>query len=277
MTRNPTNLETLRDLDRESYLALLYLAADKREEIATLWAFNAEIGKIRDIVSEPVPGEIRLQWWREVLSGERAAEGASHPVAGALVEIIRKHNLQVEALDNLLEARIFDLYNDPMPDRETLEGYLGETRSIVFQMALQIHMGTEPENGDAAGHAGVAMGIGEILRNLAVHRRRGQVFVPADILKSAGLTASEFIAPEAPAGIERVSAAMTSLGREHLSLAEASIKDLERIHRAVFAPLALAGLIFDLADKSGADIASKPLQPSMIGLHWRLFRRSVRA
>ena len=125
MTRNPTNLETLRDIDRETYLAMLYLAADKREEIATLWAFNAEIGRIRDIVSEPVPGEIRLQWWREVLAGDRTSEGASHPIAGALVELIKKYDLQVEALDNLLEARIFDLYNDPMPDRTTLEGYLG--------------------------------------------------------------------------------------------------------------------------------------------------------
>ncbi len=249
MTRNPTNLETLRDIDRETYLAMLYLAADKREEIATLWAFNAEIGRIRDIVSEPVPGEIRLQWWREVLAGDRTSEGASHPIAGALVELIKKYDLQVEALDNLLEARIFDLYNDPMPDRTTLEGYLGETRSIVFQMALQIHMGVEPENGDAAGHAGVAMGIAQILRHMALHRQRGQIYVPADILKSSGLSPTEFAASEVPTGIERVIAAMTALGREHFALAEGSIKDLERVHRAVFAPLALVGLIFDQADK----------------------------
>ncbi|MEM8539885.1 MAG: squalene/phytoene synthase family protein, partial [Pseudomonadota bacterium] len=72
-------LETLRDTDREAYLASLFLAADVREDFATLWAFNAEIERIRNLISEPVPGEIRLQWWRDVISGDRAGEGAQHP------------------------------------------------------------------------------------------------------------------------------------------------------------------------------------------------------
>ncbi|MEM9574681.1 MAG: phytoene/squalene synthase family protein, partial [Pseudomonadota bacterium] len=227
-------LETLRDTDREAYLASLFLAADVREDFATLWAFNAEIERIRSLISEPVPGEIRLQWWRDVISGDRAGEGAQHPIAQALLAVIEKHHLQIPAFDNLLEARIFDLYNDPMPDRATLEGYLGETRSVLFQMGLQIVMGQEPENGDAAGHAGVALGVSDILRHMAQHRVRSQVFVPVEIMNAVGLGTAQFLAIDDASKFDPVIAALTALGRDHMDKAREAVSSLEKPHRNAF-------------------------------------------
>ena len=269
-------LETLRNSDRETYLATLFLAADKREDVATLWAFNAEIERIRTLVSEPVPGEIRLQWWRDVLSGDRAGEGAQHPLANALLAVIEKHQLQVPAFDNMLEARIFDLYNDPMPDLATLEGYLGETRSVLFQMSLQIIMGEEPENGDAAGHAGVAFGIAQILRYLAHQRARGQIFVPEDILRASGLDAAQFLALDEAAKFRPTIAALIALGREHLAKATEAISTLEKQHRVAFLPLVICNLVFDRADKSEGKIAFEPMVLSQLSVQWRMLLRSIR-
>lgn len=269
-------LDTLRNTDREAYLATLFLAAEFREDVATLWAFNAEIERIRGLVSEPVPGEIRLQWWRDVLTGERAGEGAQHPLAKALLAVIEKYQLQAAAFDNLLEARIFDLYNDPMPDQATLEGYLGETRSVLFQMSLQILMGEEPENGDAAGHAGVAFGIAQILRQMAVHRSQGQIFVPKEILQATGLDAAQFLAVADPAELDPAIDALSALGREHLMKANEAISSLEKSHRTAFLPLAVCKLVFERANKSAGLVAIEPLQISQLSLQWQMFLRSLK-
>lgn len=58
------------EADRDRYLSVLYAPEDKRGALATLYAFNAEIARIRDLVHEPLPGEVRLQWWRDLINGE---------------------------------------------------------------------------------------------------------------------------------------------------------------------------------------------------------------
>ena len=49
--------------------------------------------------------------------------------------------------DDYLEARIFDLYDDPMPTRADLEGYCGETASALIQLAAMV---LDPRGGAAA-------------------------------------------------------------------------------------------------------------------------------
>ncbi len=155
----------LREGDRERYLTVLFSPEDRRAALAALYAFNLETARVRDLVSEPMPGEIRLQWWREVVTGEREGEGRQHPVGAALLDAKEAHGLSAKALANLVEARIFDLYNDPMPDRASLEGYLGETASALFQLsALILDADTGAKAAEAAGHAGVAYGISGLLR-----------------------------------------------------------------------------------------------------------------
>ncbi|MFZ2100637.1 MAG: squalene/phytoene synthase family protein, partial [Oricola sp.] len=150
-------LDLLREGDRERYLTVLYAPEEKRAALAALYAFNLETARIRDLVSEPLPGEIRLQWWREVVSGEREGEGRAHPVVAALLHAADEYRLPRIALANLTEARIFDLYDDPMTDRVALEGYLGETVSALFQMSAMILDGQAGASAaSAAGHAGVA-------------------------------------------------------------------------------------------------------------------------
>ena len=74
--------ELVREADRERYLATLFAPADRRGALFSLHAFDIEVSRIRDLAREPMPGEIRLQWWREVLEGERAGEAAANPHRG---------------------------------------------------------------------------------------------------------------------------------------------------------------------------------------------------
>ncbi len=118
-------MEAVRAADHDRYLSALYAPDDKRQSLFALYAFNVEIASIRDRIREPLPGEVRLQWWRDVLDGRASGDG--HPVgrrrcstrsAPMHCRLRRSRTISMRA--------IFDLYDDPMPSRNDLEGYCGE-------------------------------------------------------------------------------------------------------------------------------------------------------
>src|SRR5215469_2929930 len=98
----------VREADRDRYLAALLAPVARRNALFALYAFDVEISRIRDIAHEPMPGEIRLQWWREVLLGERSGEAAAHPVAAALLRSLSAYGLKTGGLVGLIEAHRFD-------------------------------------------------------------------------------------------------------------------------------------------------------------------------
>ena len=88
----------VREADRDRYLAALFAPADERGALFALYAFNAEISRVRALAHEPMPAEIRLQWWHEVILGERTGEAAANPVAAALLATLSRHGLPAEEL-----------------------------------------------------------------------------------------------------------------------------------------------------------------------------------
>src|SRR5947209_14377685 len=133
----------VRAADKDRFLTTLFASAEKRGPLFALYAFNHEIVSIRERAREPMPGEIRLQWWRDVLNGERAGEAAANPVAAAVLNTITRFHLPVSALLDLIEAHSFDLYDDPMPTMAALEGYARKTESTVFEMAARLVVDNE--------------------------------------------------------------------------------------------------------------------------------------
>src|SRR5271168_2817180 len=115
--------ELVRAADRDRFLATLFAPAQHRDAIHALYAFNIEIARVREVSREPLPGEIRLQWWSEVLRGERSGEAAANPVAAALTDTLQRYELLTEPLAELVEAHRFDLYDEPMATIAELECY----------------------------------------------------------------------------------------------------------------------------------------------------------
>lgn len=271
-----TAARELRRSDPDRYLSILYAPADSREALATLYLFNAEIAAVRDRIHEPLPGEIRIQWWRDALAGGPEAT-AGHPLATALVEIIDRHGLPRAAFDRYLEARIFDLYDDPMPDRATLEGYCGETASAIVQLAaLVLEPEAAPHFSAAAGHAGCATVIAGLLRLLPLHRASGQCFVPADMLAAAGTDRDAFIAGSEREASRRAVAAMIALGREHVERFEAEAQGMPPSLRPAFLPPALARPYLDRIAAPGFDAMETLAEISPLRRHWTMLRRAVR-
>jgi phytoene synthase len=267
--------EAVRTADRDRYLAALYAPEEKRGSLLALYAFNVELASVRDRIREPLPGEVRLQWWRDVLDERMAADG--HPVAEALLATIRRHRLPVETLQNYLDARVFDLYDDPMPSRNDLEGYCGETASALIQLAsLILDASAAPRFADVAGHAGCAQAIAGLLRLLPIHRARGQCYVPKDILAAAGTSPEEFVAGDGGAGARRAVSAMVALARQHLSAFEAGAKNLPDTLRPGLLPLALTADYLGRIEKNPAAVLRQVVDLPAWRRHWLLLRRASR-
>lgn len=255
-----TCLALLREGDRDRYLCALLTPKSHRGAITALYAFNMEIARIRDIVTEPMMGEVRLQWWNDVIAGPSGAAAAGHPVAMALLKAIDDHALPRETLINMIEARQFDLYDDPMPDRNTFEGYAGETASALIQLCARVlDARGNAAPADAAGHAGAAQLIAGSLLLLPLHRSRGQLYVPADILKSAGLDRDGFLAGKETGSINQALTAFVALGQEHLRKAREASGQIAAECFAAFLPVALVKPVLDRAEKSGAALLEAPL------------------
>jgi phytoene synthase len=163
--------------DKDRFLSCLFAPAGARPHLFALYAFNVEIARIRDTVSEPQVGQVRQQWWLDTLDGIYAGRTPDHPVAQALVSAIAKGGLPKHALENLITAREFDLFDDPMPSLSDLEGYLGETSSSLIQLAALI-LGKGAA--EAAGLAGVAFGLAGVLR---LQKTR---YLPRDMVQKIG-------------------------------------------------------------------------------------------
>lgn len=266
----------LRRSDPDRYLSTLYAPQPVRGDLETLYRFNAEIAAIRDRIREPLPGEVRIQWWRDALAGGEAAAGG-YPLAEALLAVIERHSLPLDAFDRYLDARIFDLYDDPMPTRSDLEGYCGETASALIQLAaMMLEPEAAPAFAAAAGHAGCAQAIAGLVRLLPLHRARGQCYVPADILAAAGASRDDIVAAGDGEAASRAVGAFVELGREHAARFETEARGMPASLRPAFLPASLARPYLERAAAAGPTVLREVADLSVLRRHWTLLRRAVR-
>lgn len=270
-------LTTLRSTDFDRYLACLLVPEDKRGPLAALYAFSAELARIRDLIREPLPGEVRLQYWRDLVEGQPHGDVQANPLAAGILHTVVDHKLPRAALAAMTEARIFDLYDDPMPDRTTFEGYAGETSSALLQLGtLILDPANATEAAEAAGHAGIAQLVAGCLLLMPLHRSRHQVYLPGDILSAVGLNAGAFLQAQ---DRDRVTAALSAFigyGRDHLKIAREKARSLSPAARQAFLAVSLVEPVLARAEKAGFSVMESSIQPSQLRRQWRLWRAKNR-
>jgi phytoene synthase len=194
---------------------------------------------VRERAREPAAGEIRLQWWVDALTGEGHGSVRQNPLADALLDTVAEHGLPIPALTRLIEARRFDLYDDPMSDVASFEGYAGETVSALYQLAAMILNAGPVESGDAAGHLGVAQALIGHLRAFGYNASKGRIFLPWSVLEANGVREEEVFAGTVSEGLVEALGQLWEMAGEHLSKAEAALAGLPKAPRIVFAPMAV--------------------------------------
>jgi 15-cis-phytoene synthase len=265
--------ELVRAHDFARYATTLFAPVARRRALLALYAFNVEILRVREQVSQPLPGEIRMQWWTDMLAGAGHGGVEGNPVAAELLWAIRNHRLPVERLSRLTEEHQFDLYNDPMPTMAALEGYIGDTSSALFSLGADIAGLQSPEIEHLARHAGLAQGIAQVIAALPLDASRRQLFVPLQLLEQHGSGMEEVFAgrqtPTLRAALDR----LIGEARAHLKTALALLENAPPEVRPVFLQLSLVAR--DLERMARAD--TDPFVPhltSRLRTLWTLWRAS---
>jgi phytoene synthase len=259
--------------DRDRWLASLFIPAAARRNVLALYAFNLEVARVREVVSEPMLGEIRLQWQRDALEKPDDGDVRANPVAAALLDAIARFDLPKETLIELIDARAFDLYDDPMETIGQLEAYCRATSSNLFRLIPMILTPDEPASGlGAAAHGGIAYALTGLLRAFPWHAARGQLFIPLEILKKHGLERAEIAAGQATPAVRAALADMRALARAHLEIFLSRIEGLPDRCKPGFLPVALCEPYLRQMERPGYEPFKAPVELPQWRRQWILWR-----
>ena len=242
----------VRAADRDRFLTTLFAPAEHRPALLALYAFNLEIARVREIVHEPLAGEIRLQWWNDMLEGERRGEVAAHPVAAALLASVARYRLGPERLKALIAARRFDLDNEPMRSLGDLEAYAEGASAGLIAVAAQ-GLADGLDIGALSHHAGLAHAFAGLLAAFPVHAARGKVFVPLDILARHGAAREDAVGGPATPQLHAALAELRLHARRHLRAAQELLDAAPPAAIPALLPVALAGATLARMERRGYD------------------------
>ena len=225
--------------DPDRYLCALLAPADRRDALLTLALLNHELARIPEIVSQPMAGMIRLEWWREAL--EELASGRParrHPVVEALTAVLEARLVDPQVLQALIVAREPALEQIPA-DAAALEAYAAATGGAL-QAAVYAALGGQNRTA-AAGAA--AIGTAFALTRLSGSLRQEATGVGEPDDRSAML-----------ALVDTMLARATELLAEGRALAGRPA----RKHMAAFLPAALADSYLRQLRRGSSTIPSRP-------------------
>ena len=260
--------------DRDRFLTALFAPPERRGELLALYAFNHEVAKTREVVSEATLGEIRLQWWRDGIDAIYAGNAPRrHEVLEPLGAAIRGRGLTHAHFARLIEARRQDLADTPPAALAALEDYAEATSAGLVWLALEI-LGERGERAMAAGRAtGIAQALIGLLRAVPLHARAKRLYLPRDLTVAAGLRVErDLFELRSSAALRAVVREVATAAARHLAAAEALNAAAPRAALPALLPAVLAAADLKRLARAGYD----PFAPRVVRADpWRPWRLTL--
>lgn len=244
--------EQVRQFDHDRFLTAIFAPAAVREHLFALYAFNIELAKVREVVTEPVIGQMRLQWWRDTLDRLYAGETVAHEVARPLGAAIAAGGIPRSAFDPAIDAREFDLEKSPPADLEALMAYAQDTAAPILAIALQL-AGAATDTARIAVAAGRGWALTGLLRAVPFHARQHRLYLPADRLAQAGVRTSQLFDLKPEAGLTGVVREVGEQARADFSVARRLIRTLPRSGRSPALLIELGWMYLNDLERAGWD------------------------
>lgn len=272
--------QILRRQDPERYLTALFAPADRREALFALYAFNLELARARESVREPIMGRMRLQWWRDTVSGiyaaNRGGEGPrAHEVVRPLAAAIAAHGLDRGLLDRLIDAREQDMEPEPPADLAALLDYARGTSATLAELALEILGRPDPAVREAGRALGIAWALTGLLRAVPFHAGQRRLYLPAAWMAEAGLTPNQLFERGSSPALRAIARRVAEEAGGWLAQARQSRGAVGRRFQPALLPAVLArGHLRRLA-AAGYDPFAAQVQQPPPGRVWGLALRRV--
>jgi NADH dehydrogenase [ubiquinone] 1 alpha subcomplex assembly factor 6 len=246
--------------DRDRFQTALFAPVARREALFALYAFNYEIARVRESVTQPMLGQIRLQWWRESIAA--AFDGGvvrRHVVVEPLTAAIRELALTRTHFDRLIDARETDLDDGPPANLAALEEYAEATSARLVYLAFEILGVRDPAGGDAGFHVGIGYALAGLLRAMAFRTRAARHIIPADIATRNGLTEEDYGARRGTAALRAASAELAAAGSRHFGAARTNRERIPRSALPALLPATVAQHSLKRLKRAGYD----PFDPAL--------------
>lgn len=265
--------QQIKDFDNDRFVAALFAPDQVREDLFALYAFNLELSKIRETVSEPMIGRMRLQFWRDAIPRVVAGDPPKHAVAEPLSLACARASLPEAELLALIDAREADLDDIAPKNMAAVEAYAESTSSTVIAMAIRI-VGVDPtQHADFVRSAGIAIALIGLVRSIPFQASSGRVTLPADLCEVAGLDPTQSQQWPRNPNVSEITLPMLVTAKRHLEAARKSSQGLPKAAMPAVLPLSLAALYLKALQRYGGDpktLAERPIGlPRHLTLMWR--------
>jgi phytoene synthase len=174
------------------YYSFLFLPPDKRHAITALYAFCREVDDVVDECTDDNVARTTLNWWRgqvaEIYRGK-----PQHPVALALVPVVKKFNLAQEHLLEIIDGMEMDLDHTRYPDFKSLQLYCYRVASVVGLLSAEIFGYSDRQTLKYAHDLGIAFQLTNIVRDVGEDARRNRIYLPQEELAQFGVSEADIL------------------------------------------------------------------------------------
>ncbi len=254
-----------RSSEPDRYLAGLLAPRAACADLIALAAFVGDVARIPLTVSEPMMGEIRLQWWRDALVTLRNGTATGNPIADAVGAAIRARALPEALFLNIIEARSRDLDAQAPLSGAAVDTYFNDTEGAAFELAAHV-LGVNGQPGvpELMSAAGQAYGRVRLLRSLPATLAKGRV--PAPLEGALAGPDGDWVAGTAP-----MRHSVIRWLREARRLAGTA----PQAALPAILPLALVEPYLAALERQGPNIVRQTADISPLRRIWRLWRAST--
>ncbi|KAI2465997.1 Squalene/phytoene synthase [Annulohypoxylon bovei var. microspora] len=242
----------LRQSDYDSYLIRNLLPKSRQDIYDALRAFNLELVRLPELVSNPTIGQLRMQFWRDAVNNTFAGKPPKEPIMILLYKVITELTKKGGAptsikfwLLRLINTREKYMDNRPFTSLASLEEYAENTYSTLMYSNLAALPIQSMHMDHLASHIGKACGIVAIIRGIPIlaassppvkspggasvgSGRTPVLLLPLDVMAETGLKEEDVYrhGPEAD-GFQDAVFKVATRANDHLITAREMLKNLE--------------------------------------------------
>lgn len=252
----------VRRSDRDRFLMTLFAPSEHREALFALYAFNIEISKTREVVSEAMLGAIRLQWWRDSVDTLYSdVPLRKHAVIEALDPFVMAHQLSRTHFDRLIDGRLIDLEEVPHQTMASLIDYADATSGALVRLSMEVLGGTKSDAAIEVAHKiGVAWALGGIARALPSLLQRGRVVLPEELLARHRVDRRSMLNLKPSEELNAAIGELVAEAREHLLDARALRREMPKSLVPAALPAVLADSYLNRLERAGYNVFDESIR-----------------
>ncbi|KIO27028.1 hypothetical protein M407DRAFT_195197 [Tulasnella calospora MUT 4182] len=272
--------DLVRKHDYDSFLTSYFYPRRTHDAYFALRAFNVELALVREAVSQPMIGKMRMQFWRDAVKSIQQDKPPHHPIAVALHRASKEFKLPAYHLNRIIDARDQDLVAPTHPTVDSVATYAESTSSTMLYLVLSmLNLSSSDTLAHAASHIGVASSFATLLRALPFHASQRRMVIPVDLTSKNGVREEEVYRSGGHAeGISDAVFDFATVANDHLLTARQLFKESGEKVPAEAMPVFLSAVpvasFLEQLEKVNFDAFDPSLQKRDWKLPFRIWRAS---